>query len=125
MIELRDYQSEVVAKTGEVIVSGKRRPLIVMPTGGGKTIVAADIIRSAVAQYKNVLVLAHRREIIGQTSDKLHRLGISHGIIQAGFSPRPLERVQVASISTLWTRASRSPAASWHAPPRRWVYTAR
>ena len=48
MIELRDYQSEVIAKTGEVIASGKRRPIIVMPTGGGKTIVAADIIRSAV-----------------------------------------------------------------------------
>jgi DNA repair protein RadD len=110
MIDLRDYQSEVIAKTGEVIKSGKRRPIIVAPTGSGKTIVAADIIRSAVARHRNVLVLAHRREIISQTSDKLHRLGIPHGIIQAGFSPRPLERVQVASISTLWTRAFRSEA---------------
>jgi superfamily II DNA or RNA helicase len=52
-------------------------------------------------------VLAHRREIISQTSAKLHALGISHGIIQAGFSPRPLERVQVASIATLYVRAIR------------------
>jgi DNA repair protein RadD len=110
MIQLRDYQNEVIAKTGEVIASGKRRPIIVAPTGSGKTIVAADIIRSAVAERKNVLVLAHRREIIGQTSDKLHRLGISHGIIQAGFSPRPMERVQLASVQTLWVRAMRSDA---------------
>ena len=110
MIELRDYQSEVIAKAGAAVASGKRRAIIVAPTGSGKTIVAADIIRGAVAKYKNVLVLAHRREIISQTSDKLHRLGISHGIIQAGFSPRPLERVQVASIATLWTRAFRSEA---------------
>ena len=49
-------------------------------------------------------MLAHRREIIAQTSDKL-AAGIGHGIIQAGFSPRPLERVQVARIQTLWARA--------------------
>src|SRR5262249_11919976 len=55
--------------------------------------------------YKNILVLAHRREIISQTSNKLHDQQISHGIIQAGFSPRPLERVQIASIQTLHRRA--------------------
>jgi superfamily II DNA or RNA helicase len=50
------------------------------------------------------LVLAHRREIITQTCTKLLKAGISHGIIQAGVRPRPLERVQVASIQTLWVR---------------------
>jgi superfamily II DNA or RNA helicase len=54
-----------------------------------------------------VLVLAHTREIIRQTSQKLFSHGVNHGIIQAGFSPRPLENVQVASIQTLWTRAMR------------------
>ena len=43
-------------------------------------------------------MLAHRREIITQTSEKLHDLGIAHGIIQAGFPPRPLEHVQVAAF---------------------------
>ncbi len=37
-------------------------------------------------------MLAHRREIIAQTSQKLFAAGIAHGIIQAGFQPRPLER---------------------------------
>ena len=35
----------------------------------------------------------------------MYAAGIAHGIIQAGFSARPLERVQVASIQTLWARA--------------------
>ena len=52
-----------------------------------------------------MLVLAHRREIIAQTSDKLRAHGIPHGIIQAGVPPRPLERVQVAAIQTLHRRA--------------------
>jgi hypothetical protein len=68
-------------------------------------VIFADIVRSQVAASKSVLVFAHRREIISQTGGKLHALCVSHGIIQAGFSPRPLERVQVASIQTLHRRA--------------------
>src|SRR6185369_16577787 len=54
------------------------------------------------------LVLAHRRELIKQTSTKLHAAGIDHGIIQAGFPTRPGERVQVASVQTLHARAVRT-----------------
>ena len=75
------------------------------PTGSGKTVIAADIIRAKARARKPVLVLAHRREIISQTSEKLHDIGIAHGIIQAGFPARPLEDVQVASIQTLHRRA--------------------
>jgi len=80
----------------------------VMPTGGGKTIVASNIIRDAARNRKRVLVLAHRREIIAQTSQKLFAYGVPHGIIQSGFQPRPLENVQVASIQTLWRRSCKS-----------------
>jgi DNA repair protein RadD len=52
-------------------------------------------------------VLAHRIEIIKQTSQKLFDIDVDHGIIQAGFPTDPSEPVQVASIQTLWTRAIR------------------
>jgi superfamily II DNA or RNA helicase len=52
-----------------------------------------------------VLVLAHRREIVSQTSQKLHDISIPHGIIMAGTQDRPLENVQVAAIQTLHRRA--------------------
>jgi superfamily II DNA or RNA helicase len=57
---------------------------------------------------KRVLVLAHTREIIKQTSAKLYAHGIEHGIIQAGFMTRPYEPVQIASIQTLSARAIRT-----------------
>ena len=107
MTELRNYQLSTTADFHAAVEAGKRRVIIVAPTGAGKTVIAAAIIKEYVARGKTVLVLAHRREIISQTSEKLHALGISHGIIQAGFSPRPLERVQVASIATLYVRAVR------------------
>ena len=70
----------------------------------GKTIVAADVIKKAVAKGSRVLFLAHRRELIDQCSDKLYRFGVHHGIIMAGWRLNLAEQVQVVSIQTLWTR---------------------
>ena len=108
MTELRPYQTEAVAAFNRERAAGKRRIMLVAPTGSGKTVIAAAILKQHVDALKNVLVLAHRREIIAQTSAKLHDQNIGHGIIQAGFAPRPLERVQVASVQTLHRRAIRA-----------------
>ena len=106
--DLRPYQRKVIAEYDSARAGGHNRILVVAPTGAGKTIIGAAIIQQFVAKWQSVLVLAHRREIIGQTSSKLAANDIAHGIIQAGFSPRPMERVQIASIQTLWSRAMRS-----------------
>lgn len=57
---------------------------------------------------KRILFLAHRRELILQTSRKLHEFGIDHGILLPGYPARLYEPVQVASIATLHARAVRS-----------------
>ena len=109
MIELRPYQIDVVDRV-EQSLGTAARPLIVAPTGSGKTIIFAEVIKRAVAKHKRVLVLAHRREIIKQTSAKLTAHGIRHGIIMAGDEQklRPMAAVQVAAIATLWIRAIRT-----------------
>jgi superfamily II DNA or RNA helicase len=107
MIELRPYQVEVIADFDRAVAAGQKRVILVSPTGSGKTVIASAVIKSAVAARQNVLMLAHRREIITQTSGKLFNHRIAHGIIQAGFPLRPLEQVQVASVQTLWRRAIR------------------
>lgn len=109
-IDLRAYQIDVIAAFDRAIAAGHKNILLVAPTGAGKTVIGAEIIRRARVQDRSVLVLAHRREIITQTYEKLVANGVRAGIIQAGISPRPMERVQVASISTLWSRSFRSEA---------------
>jgi superfamily II DNA or RNA helicase len=104
-MNLRPYQERVITDFDAAVAAGQNRVILVCPTGGGKTVIAAAIVKSVVLRRRGVLVLAHRREIITQTSQKLHAHGIPHGIIQAGITPRPMENVQVASIQTLWTRA--------------------
>jgi superfamily II DNA or RNA helicase len=107
---LRPYQVDVIGEIERAVAAGKRRILLVAPTGSGKTVIAGQLILRATQCYRPVLVLAHRLEIITQTSKKLYARGIRHGIIKAGFSPRPMERVQLASVQTLWVRAVRSDA---------------
>jgi DNA repair protein RadD len=103
--ELRQYQHDVIDEFNRRVEQGCRRIILVAPTGAGKTVIAAEIIRAKARARKPVLVLAHRREIINQTSEKLRDLDVVHGIIQAGVPARLLEDVQVASIQTLYRRA--------------------
>src|SRR6516162_2647857 len=105
---LRPYQRKVVDRINAQLEGGRRRICVVAPTGSGKTIVAAVLIAEAVARSEHVLFVAHRRELIEQTSQKLHAVGVDHGIIQAGYPTRPGASVQVASIQTLHARALRS-----------------
>ena len=111
MIELRSYQLDVIDRI-ERALGERRKVLLVAPTGSGKTVIAAEIINRTVVQYKTVLFLAHRREIITQTGAKLTATGVRHGIIMGGVESRPMESVQVASIDTLHVRGVRSNAIS-------------
>jgi superfamily II DNA or RNA helicase len=110
VITLHQFQQDAVAELERHIAEGRRRLLLVAPTGSGKTVIASELIRRWVAQYRRSLFLAHRREIIDQTSAKLTANGVRHGIIMSGVDPRPMEPVQVASIDTLLVRGVRSTA---------------
>jgi DNA repair protein RadD len=110
MTVLRAYQQDAVDRFHAAVAAGRRKILMVMPTGGGKTVVAGAIVRAAVERGQRALFNSHRREITQQTSVKLYAVDIDHGIIQAGFPLRLHEPVQVASIQTLTARAIRGSA---------------
>lgn len=108
MTALRPYQWEAIESLRDSIRSGHRRPILVSPTGSGKTVIAVNVIRTAIEKGKAVLVVAPRRELISQISAMLARAKIDHGIIMAG-EPRSLyARVQVASFDTLFARGVRT-----------------
>jgi DNA repair protein RadD len=106
-ITLRDYQLETIGKVESCLAGEVQRILVVLPTGSGKTIIAAEIIRRAVNWNEQVIFLAHRRELVHQCSDKLNKFGIDHGVIMAGVKPSFIPDVQVGSIQTLSARMSR------------------
>lgn len=103
-MNLRPYQVAAIDAARTQFKSGKKRVLIVAPTGAGKTVLFADIVRRATENGSRSLIVAHRRELITQASNKLNAAGVRHGLIQAGFPMQLGQPVQVASIQTLMNR---------------------
>jgi DNA repair protein RadD len=110
MSELRPYQVDIIGRFHDAVDAGRRRILLVAPTGAGKTVIASAIVHTAVERGQRILFFSHRREITKQTCEKLFALGIDAGIIQAGWPARPGQSVQVASVQTLTARAIRGSA---------------
>jgi superfamily II DNA or RNA helicase len=108
-VRLRPYQVEAIERVRECVRAGVRRIVIVLPTGGGKTLVASHIIASAVARGSRVVFLAHRRELVNQAYRKLIAQGLAEdqvGVLMASDPRRrPAAPVQVASVDTLRNRA--------------------
>jgi DNA repair protein RadD len=104
--KLRPYQAQAIDRTFSLLAEAVRAVLIVAPTGAGKTVIGADIIRRN--GDKNILFLAPRRELIHQTCRKLDDVGVRYGVILAGDNrSNQYAKVQVASVDTLISRALR------------------
>lgn len=111
-LQLRDYQVDLIDRIRAQWVRGKRRVLVVLPTGGGKTVVCSAIAKRAVDNGKRVLALAHRSELIDQFARTLTACGLTVGALCASSQapPNPFAMVQVASVQTLLARNERPPA---------------
>ena len=105
MLVLRPHQEASIERIREYIRAGKRRILLVLATGAGKTYTAGRIIHNVVNGGKRAIFLAHRRELIKQSSETLDNLQVDHGVIKRNHPRRNRDKsVQVASIQTLIRR---------------------
>lgn len=83
-------------------------PLIVLPTGAGKSLVIAMLVEQARAYDARVIVLQHRKELIEQNAEKIRILlpNIRVGIYSAGLGKRNLdEDVICAGIQSIYRKA--------------------
>jgi len=71
MLQLRDYQRECLTAISEAARGGISKPLISLPTGTGKTVIFAYIIKRIGDRDGRSLVLVHRDELLNQAEDKL------------------------------------------------------
>jgi superfamily II DNA or RNA helicase len=108
-IKLRDYQIQSVDACRNAYRTGFKSPLLVLPTGGGKTVVFCYIAEQAYKSGKRVYILVHRQELLRQTSEKLDTFGVRHGCVAPGHSMTG-DAVQVASVQTLVRRLDKFPA---------------
>jgi len=103
---LRPYQDSAIANFDKCVLEGRRKILIVAPTGSGKTVIAAKIVQREASAGRAVLFIAPRRELVHQASAKLQAVGVAHAYILAGDNRHnAYARVQIASIDTLRARS--------------------
>lgn len=100
---LRDYQlaaaDAVINDWGQDI----RRTAVVLPTGSGKTAVAAEVVRRAREKGLRVVMLAHRGELLGQMRNAVHAVDPDIGevgVVMAEYND-PDPDIVVASFQTL------------------------
>ena len=105
---LRDYQHAMLDGARNSLARHKRI-LLVAPTGAGKTVLALEMIRGAVARGKRVLFLCHRRELVRQSSRAFWNAGVPHGMVMAG-KGMSLTPANVGVINTVINRIDRMQA---------------
>ena len=107
MLQLRDHQVAVVEKLRQGFADGHQCQLLYAVTGFGKTEVAMHIMAEVAKKYKKTAMVLDRVNLVEQTSLRLGKYGIDHGVMQSThWRWRPNERIQICSAQTLEAKGS-------------------
>ncbi len=106
---LRPYQESALAALDRYFGSAKGNPLIVAPTGSGKSLMIAEFCRRALTSWPEttILMLTHVRELVQQNADELRGLWPEApvGIYSAGLGLRQVRPITFGGIQSLYDQA--------------------
>jgi superfamily II DNA or RNA helicase len=104
-LNLRDYQEGALQSLRDGFAAGHKRQILVAPTGAGKTEIAIALLEAASAKGNRSAMILDRIVLCDQTSRRLEKYGIDHGVLQSGhWRFRPYEKIQVVSAQTMEKR---------------------
>jgi DNA repair protein RadD len=105
----RDYQEKAIKSFFEYfkIPRNDGNPLITVPTGGGKSLICAEIIKRIYDINNNIKILCitHTKEIVSQNAQELQIQAnyIKYGIYSSGLNQKCLDHgVTFAGIQSIW-----------------------
>ena len=103
---LRPHQSGALSLLKQSFLAGHRRTVCQLPTGAGKTRLAAEIVNGALSKGRTVAFTVPAISLIDQTVESFANEGIDHvGVMQASHELTDMSaRVQVCSVQTLAQR---------------------
>ena len=109
-LTLRPYQQDAIDALYQYWSDGRGSdPLIVAPTGAGKSLILAKLIEDALGYTgTRVLMLTHVKELILQNAEELVNMlpGVDLGFYSASIGQKRLDKqVTFAGIQSIWERA--------------------
>lgn len=109
MLKLRNYQQDAINSLYKWLKENAGNPCVVAPTGSGKALLIAEMIRLCVQKWKGrVLVLAHVKELLEQEGEKLETYlpEIRFTYYSAGIGEKDFNSdVVIAGIQSIYRRA--------------------
>jgi len=110
---LRDYQQEALDALESYVASQEGNPLVVMPTGSGKSHVIADFVLHMNQQnQQNTLIVSHVKEILLQNYEKLQDAWPygSIGLYGASLKRRDSQNdIIYAQLQSVWNKVEHLP----------------
>jgi DNA repair protein RadD len=107
-MNLRQYQRDAIDSIYSWFDCGNNAPLIVTPTGSGKSVILAQFIREAIESFPDtkILVLTHVKELVEQDAKAIKRLWADApvGVFSAGLKRREVRQITVASIQSFYNK---------------------
>jgi superfamily II DNA or RNA helicase len=107
-LEPRWYQLQANDAVWNYLAEKQGNCVVVLPTGAGKSLLIALLIRQALEFGGRVVVLAHRKELLQQNADEIRSLipGVDVGIYSAGLKSKEIHNaVVVAGIQSVFRKA--------------------
>ena len=108
MLNPRWYQTEANAAVWRYLATESGNCIAVLPTGAGKSLLAALLIEQALKFDGRVVVLAHRKELLQQNADEIRGMipGVDVGVYSAGLNSRDTgNAVAVCGIQSIYKKA--------------------
>lgn len=109
-MKLRDYQRESIDSLYDWFKKDKGNPLLVLPTGAGKSVIQAVFAKEAITKFPStkIVVLTHVKELIQQNFEKILEIDpfIDAGVYSASLNSKDLsKRVTYAGIQSVYKKA--------------------
>ncbi len=104
---LRKYQVDIREQARQLMRKHVKDILIQSPTGSGKTLLVAHMLKTAESKNMNAWFVCHRRELIKQSVQAFKDVQVKHGVIARGWYGQEHRPIQIASIQTLIRRYKR------------------
>jgi DNA repair protein RadD len=106
-MKTRWYQDEATTALMESLRNDECHPVVVAPTGSGKTIIICDFVDKYLTNdpRARILVLSHIKEILEQDYDALcDYFDLDMGLYSAGMESRTIKKITVAGIQSVYRK---------------------